>query len=155
MKNVELYTDGACSGNPGPGGYGVILKYNGRQLELSQGFIMTTNNRMELRAIIAGLEKLNQQCHVRIYTDSKYIVDSVTKGWARKWKKNNWMRNRAERALNTDLWEKLLNLTERHICEFNWVKGHAGHEENERCDQLAVAASSSQNLIVDNGMNSH
>lgn len=143
MKKVEIFTDGACSGNPGPGGFGVILKFNGHEKELSGGEKETTNNRMELMAVITGLSALKEPCKVDLYTDSKYIIDSVTKGWAAKWKANNWVKGDKKPALNSDLWERLLGLLEIHKVSFWWVKGHAGHPENERCDKLAVAASQS------------
>lgn len=143
MKKVEIFTDGACSGNPGPGGFGVILKFNGHEKELSGGEKETTNNRMELMAVITGLSALKEPCEVDLYTDSKYIIDSVTKGWAAKWKANNWVKGDKKPALNSDLWERLLGLLEIHKVSFWWVKGHAGHPENERCDKLAVAASQS------------
>lgn len=149
MKQVDIFTDGACSGNPGPGGYGVILKFNGQEKMLSKGFINTTNNRMELRAVIAGLSALNEKCKVRIYSDSKYIIDAINKGWAKRWKNNGWKRNKKENALNPDLWDKLLNLLSHHDVEFIWIKGHSGHDENERCDSLAVDASLQPNLCVD------
>ena len=149
MKEVQIFTDGACSGNPGPGGYGVILKYNSIEKTLAKGYKNTTNNRMEMRAVIAGLSALNEKCHVRIYSDSKYIVDAVNKGWAKKWKNNGWKRNKKEFALNIDLWEQLLQLIAKHEIEFIWVKGHAGHDENERCDKMAVAASTLPNLEID------
>lgn len=138
MKDVEIFTDGACSGNPGPGGYGVILRYQGRERELSGGEKSTTNNRMELTALIQGLQALKEPCRVTLYSDSKYVVDAIQKGWAKKWRANGWMRTKTERALNVDLWEKALQLLERHEMRFVWVKGHAGHPENERCDRLAV-----------------
>ncbi len=141
LKLVEIFTDGACSGNPGPGGYGVILKYGDAIKELSGGEKETTNNRMELTAAIAGLEALNQPCRVRLYSDSKYLIDAIENGWAVKWRENGWMRNRREEALNPDLWEKILNLLDIHQVELVWVKGHAGHPENEKCDKLAVAQS--------------
>ena len=141
MKKIELYTDGACSGNPGPGGYGVILKYQGHTKEISGGSPDTTNNRMELTAVITGLEALKEPCEVDLYSDSKYIIDAVTKGWAKSWRANNWIKSDKKPALNSDLWERLLNLLELHKVNFNWVKGHAGHPENERCDQLAVQGS--------------
>jgi ribonuclease HI len=150
MKNVQIFTDGACSGNPGPGGYGVILKYNSKEKTISKGYKNTTNNRMELRAVIAGLSALKEKCKVEVYSDSKYIVDAVNNGWAAKWKKNGWKRNKKERALNPDLWDKLLQLLEKHEIDFIWVKGHAGHDENERCDKMAVAAASLPNLEIDN-----
>lgn len=149
MKSVEIFTDGACSGNPGPGGYGVILRSNGRIKELSAGYRQTTNNRMELRAVIAGLEALNEKCAVKIFSDSKYIVDAVRQGWAKRWQRNNWYRNKNEKALNPDLWQNLLELVDHHQVEFIWVKGHAGHAENERCDELAVAAAAGENLLED------
>ncbi len=138
-KTVYIFSDGACSGNPGPGGYGVILRYEGREKELSGGEVETTNNRMELMGVITGLEALKYPCRVIFQTDSKYVVDSVTKGWARGWKRNGWKKSDKSPALNVDLWERLLNLLDIHDVEFNWIKGHAGHEENERCDRLAVA----------------
>ena len=138
LKKVEIFTDGACSGNPGPGGYGVILRYNGVEKELSGGDSETTNNRMELTAAIKGLEALKERCSVTLYSDSKYLTDAINCGWAVKWRENGWMRTRREPALNPDLWERLLNLIEEHEVTFVWVKGHAGHPENERCDRLAV-----------------
>ena len=140
-KQVEIFTDGACSGNPGPGGYGVILRYKGVSKELSGGEERTTNNRMELTAVITGLSALKEPCTVTLYSDSKYIIDAIQKGWAKKWRANGWMRNAKDLALNPDLWEKLLDLLEKHEVTFVWVKGHAGHPENERCDQLAVQES--------------
>ena len=145
MKQVEVYTDGACSGNPGPGGWGAVLRYrfNGKvyEKELSGGDDSTTNNRMELTAVITGLAALKEPCEVTLYSDSRYIIDAIQKGWVKKWQANHWMRNAKEPALNSDLWEQLLGLLERHPVTFVWVKGHAGHPENERCDQLAVQAS--------------
>ena len=138
---VEIFTDGACSGNPGPGGWGTILRYNGVVKELSGGEAQTTNNRMELTAVIEGLSALKKPCKVILTTDSKYVCDAVVQGWAVKWRQNGWMRNKKEPALNPDLWERLLDLLEEHEVEFRWVKGHAGHPENERCDELAVAQS--------------
>ena len=138
-KTVYIFSDGACSGNPGPGGYGVILRCNGREKEISGGESHTTNNRMELMGVITGLEALKYPCKVILQTDSKYVVDSVTKGWAKSWRKNNWIKSDKKPALNADLWERLLNLLEIHDVTFNWIKGHAGHAENERCDRLAVA----------------
>ena len=138
MKTVYLYTDGACSGNPGPGGYGAILKYGKYEKEICGGDENTTNNRMELLGVIKGLEALNEPCHVVLTSDSKYVIDALSLGWAEKWKQNGWMRNKKDAALNPDLWERLLQLTSIHEMEYNWVKGHAGHPENERCDQLAV-----------------
>ena len=140
-KQVEIFTDGTCSGNPGPGGYGVILRYKGINKELSGGEACTTNNRMELTAVITGLSALKESCCVTLYSDSKYIIDAIQKGWAKKWQANGWMRNKKDPALNPDLWEKLLHLLEQHEVNFVWVKGHAGHPENERCDRLAVEQS--------------
>lgn len=137
-NEVKIYTDGACSGNPGPGGWGAILVSGSHEKELCGGEKQTTNNRMELTAVISALLALKRPCKVTLYTDSKYIVDAITKGWARKWQKNNWMRTNKDKALNSDLWQQLLDLLEVHQVEFIWVKGHAGHEYNERCDQLAV-----------------
>ena len=141
MKKVTIYTDGACSGNPGPGGWGAILQYGKHKKELSGGEANTTNNRMELTGVITALQALTEPCEVALYTDSQYIVNAMTQGWARKWKANGWMRNKKDPALNPDLWEKLLNLCDRHSVTFNWVKGHAENEFNNRCDQLAVAES--------------
>lgn len=141
MKEIEMFTDGACSGNPGPGGYGVILRYKGTTKELHGGEHETTNNRMELTAVITGLSALKEPCSVKLTTDSKYIVDAVTKGWAKKWKANNWIKSDKKKALNSDLWDKLLTLLDIHKVDFIWVKGHAGHPENERCDELAVLGS--------------
>lgn len=138
MKKISIYTDGACKGNPGPGGWGAILCYNGKEKELSGFEAETTNNRMEITAVIKALEALKESCEVNLYTDSQYVYNAIDKGWAKKWQKNNWMRNKNEPALNKDLWEKLLKLLDSHNVKFNWVKGHAGHPQNERCDQLAV-----------------
>lgn len=140
MKTVEIFTDGACSGNPGPGGYGAILRYNGKTRELSGGEPQTTNNRMELMAVIVALEALKEQCNAILTSDSKYVIDALEKGWAKKWQSNNWMRTNKDKALNPDLWERLLKLTDYHNMTYNWIKGHAGHVENERCDKLAVLA---------------
>ena len=149
MKQVTIYSDGACSGNPGPGGYGVILRYNGNEKELSGGFRGTTNNRMELMGVISGLESLKEPCMVTVVTDSQYVVNGIEKGWALKWKMNGWMRNNKEKALNPDLWERLLNLVAKHTVRFQWIRGHAGHAENERCDALAVEAASRKDLPLD------
>lgn len=139
MKKVEMFTDGACSGNPGPGGWGTILRYKGVEKELSGGERETTNNRMEMTAVISGLKALTEPCEVDIYTDSKYVCDSVIKGWVYSWQKNNWRKADKKPALNIDLWEELLVLLEKHNVTFHWLKGHNGHPENERCDALAVA----------------
>ena len=139
MKFVELFTDGACSGNPGKGGWGAILRYMGHEKEISGGEMETTNNRMELTAVIRGLSMLKEPCSVRLTSDSKYVIDAVTKGWVYGWQRNGWRKADKKPALNVDLWEQLLPLLERHQVEFVWVKGHQGHPENERCDQLAVS----------------
>ena len=139
MRFVEIYSDGACSGNPGPGGFGAILRCDGREKEVSGGEPHTTNNRMELLGVITALEALKYPCEVRITTDSKYVVDGISKGWAASWKKRGWKKSDGKPALNPDLWDRLLALLEIHKAEFVWIKGHAGHPENERCDRLAVA----------------
>ena len=151
LKTVDLYTDGACSGNPGPGGYGFILKYNGHEKCGSKGYAITTNNRMEIMAVIGGLSALRETCNVNIYSDSKYVIDAITQGWVYKWEANAWMRNKKDRAVNVDLWEQLLVLLDEHNVEFHWVKGHAGHPENEKCDALAVSAYQGENLSDDEG----
>lgn len=138
-KRVEIFTDGACSGNPGPGGYGAILRYGEHIKELSGGEEQTTNNRMELTAVIVALEALKEPCSVVLTTDSKYVVDGIEKGWAKSWRENGWKKKDKKPALNPDLWGRLLDLLEVHEVKFNWVKGHAGHPENERCDELAVS----------------
>ncbi len=140
-KTVELYTDGACSGNPGPGGWGAILRFGGREKELSGGESNTTNNRMELTAVIEGLLALKEPCNVNLITDSKYVADGISKGWAANWKKNGWRKADKKPALNPDLWDELLRLCEIHTLNINWIKGHAGHPQNERCDSLAVEQS--------------
>lgn len=139
MKKVNIYTDGACLGNPGPGGYGVILEYNGNIREYSAGCASTTNNRMELSAVIAGLSMLKEPCEVILYSDSKYVVDAIEKKWVYSWKSKGWKKTDKSPALNVDLWEELLPLLEKHKVSFVWLKGHAGHPQNERCDQMAVA----------------
>lgn len=140
MKKVYIFTDGACSGNPGPGGWGAVLRYNSVEKELSGGEKETTNNRMELTACIEALTLLKEPCEVELTTDSQYVVNGITKGWAESWRKNGWKKSDKKPALNSDLWELLLAQCERHKVTFNWIKGHAGHEENERCDKLAVGA---------------
>ena len=137
-KFVEIFTDGACSGNPGPGGWGAVLRFGEREKELCGGEKETTNNRMELTAVIEALSKLKEPCKIKLTTDSKYVCDAVTKGWVYGWKNNGWKKADKKPALNIDLWEKLLPLLDTHEVEFCWVKGHAGHPENERCDTLAV-----------------
>lgn len=138
MKQIEIYTDGACSGNPGPGGWGAVLVYNGKEKELSGSEKETTNNRMELTAVIMALNALNQPCEVKLTTDSKYVCDAINKGWVYSWKKNGWKKSDKKPALNVDLWKELLSLLEKHEVEFIWVKGHNGHKYNEICDALAV-----------------
>ena len=141
MKQVSIYTDGACSGNPGPGGWGAILEWNGREKELSGGERETTNNRMELSGVIFALSALKEPCAVDLYTDSKYVFDAVDKGWVYTWRKNGWRKADKKPALNVDLWERLLPLLETHRVTWHWVKGHAENEKNNRCDALAVAQS--------------
>ena len=138
-KFIEIFTDGACSGNPGPGGWGAVLRYETFEKELSGGEDNTTNNRMELTACIKALQALKEPCIVLLTTDSKYVSDGINLGWAKSWRRNGWRKADKKPALNSDLWELLLNLCETHDVTFNWIKGHAGHPENERCDQLAVA----------------
>ena len=151
IKKVVIYTDGACLGNPGPGGYGVVLLYNKHRKELSGGFQLTTNNRMEIMAAIAGLGALKDKCRVTLYTDSQYLTNAMTKGWVEKWRVKGWMRNAREKALNPDLWEKLLGQCRRHSVEFIWVRGHAANVENERCDLLAREAAGRPSLSPDYG----
>ena len=139
MKTVTLYTDGACSGNPGAGGWGAILEYQGVEKELSGGEKQTTNNRMELTAVIRGLEALKEPCVVELYSDSRYVIDGLSKGWAKSWRAKGWVKSDKKPALNPDLWGRLLELTEMHQMHYHWVKGHADNPKNERCDQLAVA----------------
>lgn len=149
QRAVEIYTDGACSGNPGAGGYGVVLLYGNKRKEMSEGYRLTTNNRMEVLAVIKGLEALKEPCQVTLYSDSKYVVDAIQKGWVTKWKANGWYRNKKERASNVDLWERLLVQLERHQVTFQWVKGHADNPGNERCDELARGAIAAGNLLED------
>ena len=139
MKTVTIYTDGACSGNPGPGGWGAILEYMGHEKELSGGEKSTTNNRMELTAVIKALQALKEPCTVELYSDSKYVIDALQKGWAVSWRKRGWIKSDKKPALNPDLWETLLTLTERHDIRCHWVKGHASNPKNNRCDELAVS----------------
>lgn len=149
MKEVVIYTDGACSGNPGAGGYGAILMYGSAKRELSAGYRLTTNNRMEVLAVIVALETLKEPCSVILYSDSRYVVDAIEKGWVAKWKASGWYRNKKEKASNVDLWERLLVQLERHKVQFRWVKGHADNPGNERCDELARAAIVSGVLLED------
>ena len=140
MKQVEIFTDGACQGNPGPGGWGAILRYKGTEKEISGGDPDTTNNRMELTAVIEALRLLKEPCQVTIYSDSQYVCNGITKGWAKGWKSRGWKKSDKSPALNPELWDALLAEIDRHQIEMVWVRGHAGHPENERCDALAVAA---------------
>lgn len=148
-QTVIMYTDGACSGNPGPGGYSAVLIAGKHRKELSAGFRKTTNNRMELLGAITGLEALTRHCKVHLHTDSAYIVNAVNKGWAVRWRAQGWMRNKKDAAENPDLWERLLALIDKHEVDFVWVRGHAGNVENEIADRLAVAASQASVLAVD------
>lgn len=151
LKEVTIYTDGGCIKNPGPGGYGVVLLCGDWRQELSGGFRLTTNNRMEIMAAIVGLKALKTRCKVTLYTDSQYLVNSIMKGWAQRWRANGWMRDKKEKALNSDLWEQLLDLCNRHKVKFIWIKGHAGNPENERCDELSRQAAQRKDLPADIG----
>ena len=148
-KHVNIYTDGSCLRNPGPGGYGIIMEYEGKKTEKSGGFRETTNNRMELMAAITALESLKEKSRVIIYTDSEYLVNSMTRGWAKRWKENNWVKSDKKSALNPDLWSKLLKLCEKHEVEFIWIRGHNNNSENERCDRMANEAAKKPNLPAD------
>lgn len=141
MKHVDIFTDGACSGNPGPGGWGAILRYKGTDKRISGGEAETTNNRMELSAVIEALKLLKEPCEVTLWTDSKYVADGLGKGWAAGWKKNGWRKADKKPALNVDLWDELLSLYEKHEITIQWIKGHSSHPENEKCDKMAVAES--------------
>tara|TARA_R110001632_G_scaffold175405_1_gene295099 strand:+ start:86 stop:823 length:738 start_codon:yes stop_codon:yes gene_type:complete len=151
IPDIELYSDGGAEPNPGKGGFGVILSYKGRKKEFFKGYQLTTNNRMELMGVIFGLEQLKTKSNVQVYTDSKYVINGITKGWAEKWKRNGWKRKKDILAINSDLWERLLNEISKHNVEFKWVKGHSGHLENERCDFLANSGINSKVLIEDGG----
>ena len=153
-NHVTIYTDGACIGNPGPGGYAVVLIRGENRREFSGGFRRTTNNRMELMGPIKALDALNQYCRVTLHSDSKYVVDAIEKGWARRWRDNGWMRNKRQRAVNPDLWEMLLDLCDKHEVQFRWVRGHANDPDNERCDQLANQAALGNDLPIDKGYES-
>jgi ribonuclease HI len=148
LNHVVIYTDGACLGNPGRGGYGVVMLHDQQRKEFSRGYRLTTNNRMEILACIVGLQSLESSCAVTLYSDSQYVVNTMTKGWARRWKQNKWKRN-GENIPNADLWEKMLELYDKHKIKFNWVRGHAGNKENERCDQLAREAALGSGLAID------
>ena len=141
MKQVTIYTDGACSGNPGPGGWGAVLLYGAHRRELSGGEAQTTNNRMELTAVIEALALLKGPCIVELWSDSKYVIDGLSKGWAKGWQKRGWIKSDKKPALNPDLWERLLALCDVHTLHYHWVKGHADTAENNRCDEMAVAQS--------------
>ena len=149
LPEVAIYTDGGCIDNPGPGGYGVLLIHKDNRKELSGGFRRTTNNRMEILAAIKGLEALKGKCRVTIYSDSQYLVNAIEQGWASRWQSNGWRRNQKERAMNPDLWERLLSLVDKHEVRFKWVRGHAGHPENERADELARSAALGKDLAID------
>ena len=149
VKEVLVYTDGACLGNPGPGGYGIILSYLDRRKEMSGGARLTTNNRMELLAVIRALEALKERCTVSVYSDSEYVVKGIKQGWAKAWRANGWRKRDRSPALNSDLWKRLLDLCESHEVALHWVRGHSGHVENERCDALAVAAAKLPDLPPD------
>ena len=153
MKTVTIYTDGACSGNPGPGGWCAILEYQGREKMISGGGESTTNNRMELMAVIVALEALNRPCDVEVHSDSQYVVNAFNKHWIDGWKKRGWKTANKQPVKNRDLWERLLAAKSKHKVEFIWVKGHAGHELNERCDELATTAADGSNLDIDTGFN--
>lgn len=151
MKQVEVYTDGACRGNPGRGGYGVVLKYHDFRKEMSLGFRRTTNNRMEVLAVIAALEALKEPCILTIYSDSRYLIDTMEKGWLDRWRKNGWKNKTGDSVKNIDLWRRLFVAKIRHRCKFIWVKGHAENPENNRCDELATTAADGENLLDDEG----
>jgi len=151
IPEIELFTDGGAEPNPGKGGFGVILSYKGRQKEFFEGYELTTNNRMELMAVIFGLEKIKTKSKVTVHSDSKYVVDGIKKGWAENWERNNWIRKKGNLVLNKDLWERLLDVIDKHEVTFNWVKGHAGHIENERCDVLANKGINSEHKNKDEG----
>jgi len=151
VTEVTIYTDGACLGNPGPGGYGVVMLASGKRKEISGGFRLTTNNRMEIMAVIVALSALKRSCRVTLYSDSQYLVNALSRGWVYKWRAQGWKRNRKEKAQNVDLWEELLALLDRHQVEFRWLKGHDENPENERCDFLARQAAEQPNLPPDVG----
>jgi len=149
MKSVEIYTDGACTGNPGKGGYGAVLIYNGNEKRISAGFRKTTNNRMELMAAAEALSLLKEPCNVTLYSDSKYLTDAINKGWINSWQKNNWRKSDKKPVLNVDLWEKIIGLTQTHSISFIWVKGHDGNIYNEICDKMAVEAYTNSPSAID------
>jgi ribonuclease HI len=149
LQHVKIFTDGACIGNPGPGGYGVVIIYSGHRKELSGGYHLTTNNRMELIAAIKGLKSLKRACKVKLFSDSKYLVEAMNKGWLDLWRKKNWRKSNGGGVLNIDLWKQLFALCQKHEVAFVWIKGHAGNKENERCDKLAMDAAKRNNLPRD------
>jgi len=151
LSDVDIFTDGACRGNPGPGGWAAILRYRGVEKELSGYAADTTNNRMEMMAVIVGLQALKGRCAATVCSDSQYVVRAISEGWAAKWRANNWKRNKKEMAVNPDLWEQLLDLCEQHEVQMVWVRGHSGVKENERCDELSVAAANQRGLPIDKG----
>jgi ribonuclease HI len=151
LKQVVAYTDGACIGNPGPGGYGVVLLYGQHRKELSGGFRLTTNNRMEIMAAIVALQALKTECEVTLYTDSRYLADAMSKGWVQRWRSNGWKKTKKGKALNQDLWQQLLDLCAKHKVEFKWIQGHSGNPENERCDTLSMQAAMRKGLLPDVG----
>lgn len=151
IKSVSIYTDGACTGNPGPGGYGTILDYKGQRREMSEGYRLTTNNRMELLAVIKGLGALKEPCNVTVFSDSTYVVQAMTAGWVDSWQRRGWRKADKGPVLNVDLWQQMIELCKAHSVKFEWVRGHNGHPENERCDVLAVAAAHGLDLLIDSG----
>lgn len=151
MKHITIYTDGSSRGNPGPGGYGTLLIYNGHQKELSGGFAKTTNNRMEILAALCGIESLKESCKVTVYSDSKYVIDTMDKGWIHGWEKKGWSRGPRKPLKNVDLWKRMLDAVRDHDITWKWVKGHSGHPENERCDVLATTAADRRGNPVDEG----
>ena len=155
MHKVTIYTDGACLGNPGPGGWAAILKYKDKSKELAEGFKLTTNNRMELLAIIKALETLKFPCQVDLYTDSRYVSNAINQNWIKKWQKNGWKTSGKSKVKNQDLWQRLLPLLDKHEVKFHWLKGHSGDKENEKCDLLARRAAQKDNLLIDDGYISH
>ncbi len=151
IKKINLYSDGSCLGNPGRGGYGIILEYNGKSKEMNQGYTLTTNNRMEILGVIVGLQALKEKCHVEIYTDSQYVINAIKKAWLANWQKNGWKTANKKDVKNKDLWEILYKELQKHSINFNWIKGHSGHPMNERCDALAKEAAEKKDLLEDKG----
>ena len=149
LKHVIIYTDGGCKPNPGPGGFGVVLLHGEKRKEISGGFLKTTNNRMELTAAIVGLQTLRYQCIVTLYTDSQYVSNGISKGWAKSWRRNDWIKSDKSKAINPDLWATLLDLCDQHQVNFQWVRGHTGNKENERCDELSTESRLQKDLPID------